>query len=362
MLWQYFKWDENLAEILRKFDSLMKLFNYILIVTSGDVEKAFEIMKQLQERGYIDQDLDLDEFKEKLKQDRIIKNEGEGYTLTMKGEQAIRKDSLDQIFSGLRKSGFGQHRIPHTGDGGERLTETRPYQFGDSIHLIDGLGTINNALKRVGVEQFTLKEEDFVVYETEHLTSCATVLLIDISHSMILYGEDRITPAKQVALALTELILTRYAKDVLRVCVFGDDAREIEIRDIPYLNVGPYHTNTKAGLQLAQSILSRLNNPNKQIFMITDGKPTAIFEGAYIYKDSSGLNPKIINQTLEEALICRQNNIIITTFMVAHDPWLQEFIEKLTQTNRGRAYFASLERLGEYIFTDYIRNRRRKMH
>ena len=363
MSWEYSEWDgdESSAEALKQFDSLIKLFNYLLLVTSGNVERALDILRELQEKGYLDEDIDLQEFQRKLQKDNIIKKTSQGYSLTMKGEQVIRKDSLNQIFSGLRRSGFGQHRTPYVGEGGERVTETRQYQFGDSIHQIDGLNTINNAIKRDGIEDIHLQEQDFVVYETEHLTSCATVLLIDISHSMILYGEDRITPAKQVALALTELILSQYPKDILRVCVFGDTAREVEVRDIPYLEVGPFHTNTKAGLQLAQSILAHHNNLNKQIFMITDGKPTAIFDQGYVYKDASGFDPKIINQTLDEASICRRNSIVITTFMVARDYYLQDFVENLTQINHGRAYYASLDRLGEYIFSDYIKNRRRRV-
>ncbi len=361
MRWQYSAWDQALAEALQRFESLLKFFNYLLLVTSGDVGRAFAILKHLQKRGYLDSELDLDEFRKKLQQSKVIQKTDEGFALTMKGEQAIRQDSLEQIFSGLRKSGFGGHRTTHTGEGGERLTETRPYRFGDPVHLIDGPTSITNAIKRRGIDDIVLQEDDFAVFETEHLASCATILLIDISHSMILYGEDRITPAKQVALALTELILTQYPKDLLRVCTFGDDAQEIEIREIPYLQVGPYHTNTKAGLQLAQSLLSRQNNPNKQVFMITDGKPTAIFDAGDIYKDPSGLDPKIINQTLDEASICRRNQVTITTFMVTNDPYLQDFVEQLTQINRGRAYYASLDRLGEYVFTDYIRNRRRRV-
>ena len=361
MRWEYTEWDQELAEALATFDSLMKLFNYLLLATGGSVDRVFEILRLLQERAYIDADTDLDEFRSQMERSKIIERAEDGYSLTSKGEQAIRRDSLDQIFSGLRKSGFGEHRTTLAGEGGERLPENRPYRFGDPIHLIDGPTSIKNALGRAGIDDILLREEDFVVYETEHLASCATVLLIDISHSMILYGEDRITPAKQVALALTELIITRYPRDSLRVCVFGDEAQEIAVRDIPYLKVGPYHTNTKAGLQLAQSILSRLKNPNRQIFMITDGKPTAIHEAGAVYKDSSGLDPKIINQTLEEASLCRRANITITTFMVTQDPYLQDFTEKLTEINRGRAYFASLDRLGEYLFSDYVRNRRRRV-
>ncbi|MGA2380184.1 MAG: VWA domain-containing protein [Spirochaetia bacterium] len=252
--------------------------------------------------------------------------------------------------------------MPSTGSGDERLTETRPWRFGDPVTQIDALGTISNAVKRAGVEEISLAEEDFEVYETEHLSSCATMLLIDISHSMILYGEDRITPAKQVALALTELILTRYPKDTLRVGVFGDEAKEIAIKDIPYLQVGPYHTNTRAGLEMAQTILEGTRQSNRQIFMVTDGKPTAITENGEVYKNPYGFDPKILAQTLEAASACRRAGVTITTFMLAQDSELVDFVDEMTRLNRGRAYYAQADKLGEFLFADYIRNKRRMLH
>jgi len=363
MRWEYAEWDEALERLLKSFESLMSLFNYLLLMAGGDVDQVLKWMKYLQERGSLDPEIDLDEFRRRLEEQGVIEKLKEGgYSLTARGEQVIRKDSLNQIFSGLRKSGFGQHRVPSTGAGEERLTETRPWRFGDPVTQIDALGTISNAVKRAGTEEITLAEEDFEVFENEHLSSCATMLLIDVSHSMILYGEDRITPAKQVALALTELILTRYPKDTLRVGTFGDEAREIAIKDIPYLQVGPHHTNTKAGLEMAQSILEASRQSNRQIFMVTDGKPTAITENGDVYKNPYGFDPKIAAQTLEAAAACRRANITITTFMLASEPSLVEFVEDLTRINKGRAYFASPDRLGEFLFADYIRNKRRKVY
>jgi uncharacterized protein with von Willebrand factor type A (vWA) domain len=358
--WEYAEWDKALEAALKSFESLMSLFNYLLLMAAGDVDQVFKWMRYLQERGSLDPEVDLDEFRRRLEEERIIERMKEGgFSLGAKGEQAIRRESLNRIFSGLQKSGYGQHRVPHAGEGDERLTETRPYRFGDPVTSIDALGTISNAVRRSGVEEISLTEDDVEVYETEHLASCATVLLIDISHSMILYGEDRITPAKQVALGLTELILTRYPKDALRVGVFGDEAREIAIRDIPYLQVGPFHTNTKAGLEMAQSILEGSRQRNRQIFMVTDGKPTAIMEDGEVYKNPWGFDPKIRNQTLEAAAACRRAGITITTFMLASDPDLVEFVEEMTRIASGRAYFASADRLGEFLFADYIRNKRR---
>ncbi|WP_366916748.1 hypothetical protein [uncultured Microscilla sp.] len=185
--------------------------------------------------------------------------------------------------------------------------------------------------------------------------------MIDISHSMILYGEDRITPAKKVAMALAELITTRYPKDTLDIIVFGNDAWQIKIKDLPYLEVGPYHTNTIAGLELAMDILRRRKNQNKQIFMITDGKPTCMKQGIRYYKNSFGLDRKILSKTLNLAVQCRRLKIPVTTFMIASDPYLQDFVREFTKTNNGKAYYSNLENLGSFIFEDYQRNRRKNV-
>jgi uncharacterized protein with von Willebrand factor type A (vWA) domain len=177
---------------------------------------------------------------------------------------------------------------------------------------------------------------------------------------MILYGEDRITPAKQVAMAFTEMIKKKYPKDALNIVTFGDDAREIQVKDLPYLTVGPFHTNTKAGLQTARNILMRRKNPNKQIFMITDGKPSVIRRrNGSLYKNPIGLDPIIVNRTLDEAVICRKKRIIITTFMITKDPYLKRFVMKLTELNKGRAYFSSPENLGNFVLMDFLNNRRK---
>jgi uncharacterized protein with von Willebrand factor type A (vWA) domain len=179
---------------------------------------------------------------------------------------------------------------------------------------------------------------------------------------MILYGEDRITPAKRVALALTELITTRYPKDELHVVLFGDDALVVPLSKLPYVGVGPFHTNTKAGLQMAQKLLNRRKHANKQVFMITDGKPSAIWEYGRLYKNPFGLDEKIVNKTLDEAVACRRKGIAITTFMVTDDPYLRSFVDRFTQLNHGRAYYSDLENLGAYVLVDFMRNRRRRLH
>jgi uncharacterized protein with von Willebrand factor type A (vWA) domain len=189
----------------------------------------------------------------------------------------------------------------------------------------------------------------------------STVLMIDISHSMILYGEDRITPAKKVAMALAELLKIKYPKDNLDVIVFGNDAWQIQIKDLPYLQVGPYHTNTVSGLELSMDLLRKRKAGNKQIFMITDGKPTCLknADGTY-YKNSNGQDPKVLRKTINLAAQCRKLKIPITTFMIAKDPYLQDFVEQFTETNKGKAFYAGLEGLGNFIFADYERNKKRR--
>jgi uncharacterized protein with von Willebrand factor type A (vWA) domain len=356
--------DPDLIRQLLEELGLRRLFNHLLLQSGGDVEEAMRMMRMLQERGLIGEDVDLDAFFAQLMQENIIGQDGEGnLTLAAGGERQIRRDALDEIFGGLQKSMSGSHSIATAGQGTERLTETRQYQFGDDPMSIDSVRSLQNAMRHNDpADTISITEDDLEVFETEHASSCATVVMIDISHSMILYGEDRITPAKKVALALTELILTKYPKDSIDVLLFGDEATEVPISEIPYVEVGPFHTNTKAGLELAQRILRRRKHSNKQIFMITDGKPSALTEGGRLYTNSFGLDMKIVNRTLEEADRCRRANIAITTFMLATDPLLVNFVDQLSKINRGRAFYASADRLGEYILADYIRNRRKFVH
>ncbi|MEN8745176.1 MAG: VWA domain-containing protein, partial [Polaribacter sp.] len=212
------------------------------------------------------------------------------------------------------------------------------------------------------IDDFRLTENDLVVEETLHKSQMSTVLMIDISHSMILYGEDRITPAKKVAMALAELITTRYPKDTLDIIVFGNDAWSIKIKDLPYLQVGPYHTNTVAGLNLAMDLLRRKRNTNKQIFMITDGKPSCLRlpDGQY-YKNSNGLDSYIVNKCYAMAQQARKLHIPITTFMIAKDPYLMQFVSAFAKANQGKAFYTGLKGLGEMIFEDYETNRKKNI-
>ncbi|MBI1805229.1 MAG: VWA domain-containing protein [Ignavibacteriae bacterium] len=362
MRYRYSKWTSESMTDEQRLESLASLFSYLLLQTSGDVNEALEWLRQLaEEYGLLNENLTMEELIDKLKEMGIIEEINEEFSLTTKGIQKIRQDALKEIFNSLRKGSVGYHEMPQTGTGVERVSETKKWTPGEAPTNIDLTTTLTNAFKRDGIEDFTLKEEDLEVYETEHMTSCATVLMLDISHSMILYGEDRITPAKQVALALSELIMQKYPKDYLALVVFGDDAKLVSLAELPFLTVGPYHTNTRAGLQLARNLLRRRRSVNKQIFMVTDGKPSAIFDDSgRLYKNSFGLDPRIVNKTLDEAVACRREKVAISTFMVARDPYLVNFVEELTKANRGRAYYSQLQNLGEFIFVDYIRNRRKK--
>jgi len=358
----YSGWDDDLFDRIRGFKDLMSIFNHLLLRLNGNVNMALRAMRQMQKMGYIPPEYDLDEFERQLRDDNIITmNEKNRPALTRKGERGLRRDSFDLIFKRLKAAGPGKHQM-HLGggDADEILPEKRKYAFGDNFNSLDLAGSLFNAVHRSGSLGMDLAEGDLEVYDTVRNTSCATVILIDISHSMVLYGEDRITPAKQVAMAFTEMVLTQYPKDSLSIVLFGDDAREVKIKDLPYIGVGPFMTNTKAGLQMARSILMRKKNPNKQIFMITDGKPSMIIRSnGQEYKNPMGLDPVIVNRTLDEAVVCRKKNIPITTFMITDDPYLQEFVRKLTELNRGRAYFSRADNLSDFVFYDFFSHRKK---
>ena len=312
-------------------------------------------------------DYTIDDFIEDLKKKGYIRDElkpdGSGGTaITAKTERAIRQSALDQIFGNLKKTSQGNHKSKQVGTGDEQTGDFREFNFGDSVEQISLTESLKNAQINNGVGEFMLTERDLVVEESHHKSQMSTVLMIDISHSMILYGEDRITPAKKVAMALAELITTRYPKDTLDILVFGNDAWTIKIKDLPYLQVGPYHTNTVAGLQLAMDILRRKRNTNKQIFMITDGKPSCVREknGEY-YMNSNGLDQYIVDKCYSQAAQARKLHIPITTFMIARDPYLQQFIDQFTEANQGKAFYTGLKGLGEMIFQDYETNRKKKI-
>jgi uncharacterized protein with von Willebrand factor type A (vWA) domain len=362
----YFKTYE--APFQSPFEKLFAIFKELITHTSGDFDEAIDWLRELdKEYKLTDSAYTIDDFIEDLKKKGYIREElkddgTSGIGITAKTERAIRQQALDNIFGNLKRSGTGNHKTKYAGNGDEHTGEFREFHFGDGLERISLTESLRNAQINNGVADFMLTENDLVVEETQYKSQMSTVLMIDISHSMILYGEDRITPAKKVAMALAELITTRYPKDTLDILVFGNDAWTIAIRDLPYLKVGPYHTNTVAGLQLAMDLLRRKRNTNKQIFMITDGKPSCVREkdGTY-YMNSNGLDEYIVDKCYNEAQQARKLHIPITTFMIAKDPYLQQFVNKFTEANQGKAFYTGLKGLGEMIFEDYETNRKKRI-
>jgi uncharacterized protein with von Willebrand factor type A (vWA) domain len=351
----------------KPFDRLLPVFIELLNYTSGDANEALDWMEEIDKQTQLFTDTySRDDFEQELKRRGYLREDyqkgsgGKGF-LTPKSEQTMRQRALDQIFGKMKKAGRGNHRTRNTGNGDEPTEIRRPFVFGDKPEHILMSDSMRNAQVNHGIGDFQLTESDLEVTETENLSQASTVLMIDISHSMILYGEDRITPAKKVAMALSEFMMRRYPKDTLDIVVFGDDAWPISIKDLPYLQVGPYHTNTVAGLELAMDILRRKKAGNKQIFMITDGKPSCLKENGEYYKNSWGLDPYIVGKCLNLARQCRKQRIPITTFMIANDPYLQQFIDDFTEANGGKALFTGLNGLGDSILTDYERNRRKRL-
>ncbi|MEA1785309.1 hypothetical protein U1E44_04335 [Arenibacter sp. GZD96] len=357
------------------FDKLFEIFRELVTHTSGDVDEALDWLRELdKEYELTDENYTIDDFIEDLKAKGFLREEfkeGDGkgtepgkgdLAITAKMERIIRQQALDQIFGKLKRSGAGNHKTGKSGQGDEHTGELREYRFGDGLEHLSMTESLKNAQIHHGMDSFSLTEDDLVVEDTQYKAQMSTVLMIDISHSMILYGEDRITPAKKVAMALAELITTRYPKDTLDILVFGNDAWPISIQELPYLKVGPYHTNTVAGLQLAMDMLRRKRNTNKQIFMITDGKPSCLRmpNGDY-YKNSVGLDDLIVEKCYNMARQARKLHIPITTFMIAQDPYLMQFIRHFTEANKGKAFFTGLKGLGEMIFEDYEANRRKKL-
>jgi len=360
------------------FDKLFGIFKELITHTSGDFDEAIDWLRELDkeyklttpdytiddfindllERGFIKQEINPKDGSDKSGDE----NESGRFSITAKTEQLLRKHALEQIFGNMRKGNTGNHKTGKLGQGDEHSGDYRAYRFGDGLDRISMTESLRNAQINHGMGNFNLTEDDLVVEDTQFKAQMSTVLMIDISHSMILYGEDRITPAKKVAMALAELITTRYPKDTLDIIVFGNDAWPIKIADLPYLKVGPYHTNTVAGLQLAMDILRRKRNTNKQIFMITDGKPSCLRlkDGRY-YKNSNGLDEYIVEKCYTMASQARRLHIPITTFMIANDSYLQRFVDEFTAANQGKAFFTGLQGLGEMIFTDYEANRKKRL-
>jgi uncharacterized protein with von Willebrand factor type A (vWA) domain len=343
------------------FEKLLPLFLEMLTHTSGDVEEALDWMDQVdKEHGLWTPEYGRKEFEADLRKHGLVGDrptKGGKTPLTGKAEKLIRERALEQVFGKLKKTERGGHGLRKSGPGDEPTSERRAFRFGDRIEQVAMSDSIRNAQQR-GIDDLRLSEDDLEVIETEHQSACATVLMIDISHSMILYGEDRITPAKKVAMALAELIKRRYPKDTLDIVVFGNDAWQVSLKDLPYLQVGPFHTNTVAGLELAMDILRRRKLKNRRIVMITDGKPSCIKRNGEYYMNSFGLDDFIVARCLDAAVRARKAGIPITTFMIARDPYLQQFIERFTEANQGRAFYTGLQGLADMVFRDHASNRK----
>mgnify|MGYP001376181391 CR=1 FL=1 len=351
------------------FEKLLEIFKELLTYTSGDFDEAVDWLRELdKEYSLTTDDYTIDDFINDLLNKGFISSEinvdtnKELLKITSKMEKALRKFALKKIFGQIKKSKQGNHKSKHSGSSDDDYSDIKNFEFGDPFDKIIVSESLKNMYNRTGSDELNLISDDIVVSNGTFKSQMSTVLMIDISHSMILYGEDRITPAKKVAMALAELITTRYPKDTLDIIVFGNDAKLVELKDLPYLKVGPYHTNTVAGIQLAMDILKRKKNNNKQILMITDGKPSCLKlkDGSY-YKNSNGLDPKIINKCYNIAKQAKKLKIPITTFMIARDSYLQHFVKEFSKANGGKAFYTGLDNLGEMIFEDYNSNKKRKI-
>ena len=285
------------------------------------------------------------------------------FEVTDKGLDLLGYKSLRDLLGSLGKASFGRHDTRDMATGIEANGASKPYEFGDTLNL-DLPATLAKAFEREGLTlPLNLEYSDLQVHQCEYQSSCATVLMLDCSHSMILYGEDRFTPAKKVAMALSHLIRTQYPGDSLSLLLFHDSAEEVPLSQLARVKVGPYYTNTREGLRLAQKMLSRQRKDMKQIIMITDGKPSALtLDDGRIYKNAFGLDPLVVSQTLEEVSKCKRAGILINTFMLASDYGLVQFVQKVSQMCRGKAYFTTPYNLGQYLLMDYMSRKSKTIH
>ena len=339
-----------------------------------DPERADQIRKQLESMSEEELDQLLSRLVQKLIDEGYINTEpqsggaGDGQSrvdvkVTDKSIDFLGFKTLKDLLGSLGRASFGSHDTRDMATGVESSGVAKRYEFGDTMNLDIGQ-TLFSALRREGLKlPLQLEYEDLHVHQSEYQSSCATVLMLDCSHSMILYGEDRFTPAKKVALALAHLIRTQYPGDTLRCVLFHDTAEELRIEELARVQVGPYYTNTRDGLILAQRLLAQERKDMKQIIMITDGKPSALtLEDGRIYKNAFGLDPLVISRTLEEVSRCKRQGILINTFMLASDYGLVNFIQKVTELCRGKAYFTTPYTLGQYLLMDYMNRKTRTIH
>jgi Ca-activated chloride channel family protein len=331
----------------------------------GGLEELIEkLIERMQQEDYISIDQPHDPAKRSSVGGQVGDAQQQAkFEITDKSLDFLGFKALRDLLGSLGKSSFGRHDTRDMATGIEASGASKPYEFGDTLNL-DITATLSSAIQREGLGlPLNLEYRDLQVHQCEYQSSCATVLMLDCSHSMILYGEDRFTPAKKVAMALSQLIRTQYPGDSLSLVLFHDSAEEVPLSQLAGVKVGPYYTNTREGLRLAQRILQRQRKDMKQIVMITDGKPSALtLEDGRIYKNAFGLDPLVVSQTLEEVSKCKRAGVLINTFMLASDYGLVQFVQKVTQMCRGKAYFTTPYTLGQYLLMDYMSRKTKTIH
>ena len=366
------EWDEDSLQALHDaiLDALMKrglLSDEEMQRLMGDEESLDRFLQKVVERLVREGYLKMTEGQPFHDPTRGGERGPEGppikFELTEKGVDFLGYKTLKDLLGSLGKSSFGRHDTRDLATGIESSGPSREYEFGDTLNL-DVSGTLLSAVAREGLKvPIDVDYRDLLVHQTEYQSSCATVVMLDCSHSMILYGEDRFTPAKKVALALSHLIRSQYPGDSLHLVVFHDSAEEVPLSQLARVRVGPYYTNTREGLRLAQRILSRQRKDMKQIVMITDGKPSALTEtDGRIYRNPFGLDPRVVALTLKEVADCRRQGIQLNTFMLARDYDLVAFVKKVTEMCRGKAYFTTPYTVGRFVLMDYLNKKVRTVH
>jgi Ca-activated chloride channel homolog len=331
----------------------------------GELEELIEkLIERMQQEDYISIDQPHDPAKQSSMGGQVGDAQQQAkFEITDKSLDFLGFKALRDLLGSLGKSSFGRHDTRDMATGIEASGASKQYEFGDTLNL-DITATLSSAIQREGLGlPLNLEYRDLQVHQCEYQSSCATVLMLDCSHSMILYGEDRFTPAKKVAMALSQLIRTQYPGDSLSLVLFHDSAEEVPLSQLARVKVGPYYTNTREGLRMAQRILQRQRKDMKQIVMITDGKPSALtLEDGRIYKNAFGLDPLVVSQTLEEVSKCKRAGVLINTFMLASDYGLVQFVQKVTQMCRGKAYFTTPYTLGQYLLMDYMSRKTKTIH
>jgi Ca-activated chloride channel family protein len=331
----------------------------------GELEELIEkLIERMQQEDYISIDQPHDPSKQSSMGGQVGDAQQQAkFEITDKSLDFLGFKALRDLLGSLGKSSFGRHDTRDMATGVEASGASKQYEFGDTLNL-DITATLSSAIQREGLGlPLNLEYRDLQVHQCEYQSSCATVLMLDCSHSMILYGEDRFTPAKKVAMALSQLIRTQYPGDSLSLVLFHDSAEEVPLSQLARVKVGPYYTNTREGLRLAQRILQRQRKDMKQIVMITDGKPSALtLEDGRIYKNAFGLDPLVVSQTLEEVSKCKRAGVLINTFMLASEYGLVQFVQKVTQMCRGKAYFTTPYTLGQYLLMDYMSRKAKTIH